>query len=202
MTIEEVKDEINQPFLRIEQPRPINGIFCTLVVMKNIERAEFLCKELNNKRIKTEVIKAHIHPDSKVINRSERSYNRIFNSQSTPKPVSKTKAKAPPVPIDYLKAVSSLLEQSKKDLSVNPFANLIKERTPRQEPKTEVKDTRESNVDMEEGEIHEQMSNSYNEHYTIFEFPGQSLSGQGASQHSGLYIKTSHLNKPPSPDLN
>ncbi|CAG9319227.1 unnamed protein product [Blepharisma stoltei] len=205
-TVEDVKNMLKYQAIRIEQPRAINGVFCTLIVMKNIEKAESVCKHLNNKRILTEIIKAHLHPDSKMWNRSEKSMNWIFcNNAATPKQqVNKPKKTNP---VDVTQILKGLLAGTGKELNVNPLANLIKERvapTPRPEAKEPPILQQQQSVDMEEGEIHEQMqmSDSYNEFYTIYEFPGLSISDQGSSQHSGLYIKTSHLNKVPSPELN
>jgi len=199
-TVEEVQRVINEPVLRIERPREVQGIWCTLVVVKNVEDCERICINLNKRKLNSgERIKAHVHPHSRFFKRPADSHHRIFNTAMvTGKRPRSSSGTAPPKKIQkqkgvedikilfsqIIKAASSTNPQN--GLNANPLSELVREKS--EEPP------------LEEGEIHEPLREveelERTDHYRLFEFGGLSCTWDvGIVRHSGIYIKTSHANE-------
>lgn len=194
--VEDVQKLVSEPVLRIERPREVQGTWCTLVVMKNVEDCERMCLSLNRKHLPSgERIKAHIHPHSRFFRRPANSHHRIFNtslglakrprlktsSSTGPK---KTQKKADDLKNLFAQIVKAVNRPS-NGLNTNPLAELVRNKPVEQT--------------LEEGEIHETFQetdeHAHSENYRLFELEGISCTwNAGIVRHSGMYIKTSHAN--------
>jgi len=68
------------PIKRIEKPRLLQGAsLCTLLILDDLEAAEALCLKLHRLETEGHRLKAHVHPDSRLI-RPPDSHHSIFNS--------------------------------------------------------------------------------------------------------------------------
>lgn len=188
-TIEEVQRVVNEPVVRIERPREVQGTWCTLVVMRNVEDCERICLNLNRRKLTSgESIKAHVHPHSRYFHRPADSHHRVFNTVAGKRPRSNSGTVNP-------KKVLKVEEDAKRIM----FSKMIQAYAQKtsQEPTSEVK---AEEPPLEEGEIHEPLHEveelERSDHYSLFEFGGLSCTWDtGLVRHSGFFIKTSHANE-------
>jgi hypothetical protein len=199
-TVEEVQRVVSDPVIRIERPREVQGTWCTLVVLKNIEDCERMSLNLNRRRLNSgERIKAHVHPHSCFFKRPRDSHHRIFNtatlgkrprqSSGGPRGSKLGRKGVLEKPEDIKNLVSQIMKACSLPVSAinaNPLTELIRDKT--EEPP------------LEEGEIHEPLKEveelEKTENYRLFEFGGVSYTCDvGVVRHSGIYIKTSHANE-------
>lgn len=87
--------EFQVPIKRIEKPRRLQGrSLSTLLVLDNLEAAEALCLKLHRLETEGHRLKAHVHPDSRLI-RPLDSHHSIFNSGVRKRPKKSQDLEAP-----------------------------------------------------------------------------------------------------------
>jgi hypothetical protein len=186
-TVEEVQRVVNEPVIRIERPREMQGMWCTLVVMKNVEDCERICMNLNKRKLATgERIKAHVHPHSRFSRRPNPSHHRVLNSV-------KLTGKRPRSSSGSSNQKKSLKVEEDVKLMVSKIIQACSASQPELDPKAEA-------PPLEEGEIHEPLREleelERTDHYRLFELGGLSFGCDvGFGRHTGIYIKTSHANE-------
>lgn len=196
-TVEDVQLVVNEPVLRIERPREVQGTVCALVILKNVEDCERLCINLNKRRLNSgERIKAHVHPHSRFFKRPADSHHRIFNTVVTTgkRPRSNSNSVAPRKSQKNLEDIKNLVSNLIKAVNL-PHQNSIPSN-----PLAELVRVKSEEPPLEEGEIHEPLREveelERTDHYRLFEFGGLSCTCDfGIVRHSGIYIKTSHANE-------
>lgn len=78
-TLRQVTAPFQIPIKRIEKPRLLHGqSLCSLLVVEDLEKAEMLCLKLHHFQVDGRQVKAHVHPDSRLI-RPPDSHHSIFN---------------------------------------------------------------------------------------------------------------------------
>lgn len=205
-TVEEVQRIVNEPFIRIEPPRELQGYWCTIVVMKNVEDCERICMNLNKRKLTSgEHIKAHVHPQSRFSRRPINSHHRVFNralegkrprpSSASSKPRKTQKAEDGKLIVSKIIRTFSTPEPV---LPSNPLTELVKAKS--EVPSGKQPEGKLEEPPLEEGEIHEPLREAEelggSDHYQLFEIGGVSCTSQmGIVRHSGIYIKTSHANE-------
>ena len=71
----EIEEALNTPLARIEQPREINDVICTIVIFQNLSEAERILRNFKNSGLGG---RADIHPYSSIFKSPEQSVDLIF----------------------------------------------------------------------------------------------------------------------------
>jgi hypothetical protein len=159
----EIEEAFNGLFIRAEQPRLINMVFCTIVIVQNILEAE---KIIRNYSLCGLGGKADIHPYSSMFKNPEQSAEMVFNEYK--------KKKKMILQSGYLK----MLNLTDNNLEIEDTRSLI----------SSVSGTIEDGEITDTDAPPSETSQNY---YLLYEYPGSYINQDGEnSMHSGVFIKT------------